>query len=164
MFVCIIAAMTRGRVLGYKGKLPWHIPEEIKLFRETTEGHTIIMGRKTYESYGSKPLPNRHNILVSRSIASAPGMDVCATIDDAIAKARSYGGDIFIIGGGEIFAQAVKVADRMYLSYVDGEYEGDTFFPEFDERQWLVESRVRYNGFERVVYVRRKEGSGNQKG
>jgi len=157
MALYIIAAMTKKRVIGKDNKLPWHISEDLKNFKRLTTGNTIIMGRKTYDSIG-KPLPNRHNIVVSRTVSSIDGADVCHSFDEAIEKAKSYGKDIFIIGGSSMYTLALPIADKMFISHVKQEVEGDAFFPEYDESDWEVESKEDHEEFELVVYVRKNVG------
>src|SRR3989338_5242596 len=136
--ITIIAALTKNHVIGNENRLIWNIPEDMRNFRKVTSGNVVVMGRKTYDSIG-KPLPNRHNIVISRSQKNIPGVDVCNTLADAIEKGKSYGKEIFIIGGATIYGQALPLADKMILSWVKREYEGDAFFPEFDEGEWTVE-------------------------
>jgi len=156
MNVIIIAAMTKEkRVIGKDNKLPWDIPEEMKQFRAFTKGQAVIMGRRTFESIGSKPLPNRNNIVISSSLQEQEGVDVCRSIEEGIEKAKSYGNDIFMLGGSTIYKQSFQYADKMYLSFVKKEYEGDTFFPEFDESEWTVEKREDHEEFEFVVYSKK---------
>lgn len=152
--IAIIAAMAPNRAIGKDNKLPWRISEDLKNFKRLTSGNTVVMGRKTFESIG-KPLPNRNNVVISSSFPATPGIDVCQTVDEALEKARSYRKDVFIIGGSSIYQQTIPLADKMYLSYVKKEYDGDTFFPEFDESEWKIESRENFAEFELVVYVRK---------
>ena len=151
----IIAAMTADRVVGKNNRMPWHISEEFKHFRKTTMGHALVMGRKTFESVGGKPLPKRYNIVVSRSMPKTDGVDVCRTFDEAVEKAKSYGVETFIGGGVEIYKQALPIADRMILSYVAGHYDGDAYFPLFDESGWLVVKEEIHPEFRVVYYVRK---------
>ncbi len=157
--VSIIAAFTKNRVVGKDGALPWHLPEDMKLFKELTSGKTVIMGRKTYDSLPAKfkPLPNRHNIVVSRSLESTSiaGVDVCPSVEAALEKAKSYGKEIFIIGGASIYQQALPYAAKMYLSQVKKEYEGDTYFPEFDVREWEIIETREFADFILKVYRRK---------
>ena len=128
MTVAIIAAMCRNRVIGAHGTIPWHLPADLRRFRELTTGHTIVMGRKTFESIG-KALPGRNNIVVSTDQSfSAQGCQVTRTIEEALAM----GGDrqIFICGGGEIYRHTIGIADVIYLTVIDADMAGDTFFPE----------------------------------
>ncbi|HLC20143.1 MAG TPA: dihydrofolate reductase [Candidatus Nanoarchaeia archaeon] len=152
----IIAAMTKNKhVIGKDNWLPWDIPEELKHFRTITQGSTVIMGRKTYDSI-KRPMPNRHNIVVSRTVTTIPGVEVCPTLDIALKRAEEHKKTIFIIGGSQIFAEALSkgYVDKMYLSFVTKEYDGDTYFPEFNESDWTIEKREVHDEFEFVVYVK----------
>src|SRR3989344_7928909 len=148
--ITIIAAMTKeSHVIGKNNWLPWNIPEELKHFRELTQGGTVIMGRKTYDSI-KRPMPNRNNIVVSRSTIKIPLVEVCGSLADALRLAEKYAKPIFIIGGSQIFKEALDthVVDKMYLSFVKKEYDGDTYFPEFDLSEWIVEKREDHAEFE----------------
>ncbi len=160
MTIILIAAMTRKRVIGKNNALPWNIPEELQHFRTQTLDSTVIMGRKTYDSIG-RLMPKRHNIIVSRSALTIPGADICSSLGEAVKKAKTYGQTIFIIGGAQIFKEALdnKLADKMYLSYVKHDYDGDTYFPEFDENEWTVEKREEHQEFEFVIYTLKKEST-----
>ncbi|MBS3136179.1 dihydrofolate reductase [Candidatus Woesearchaeota archaeon] len=151
----IIAAMTKDRVIGKDNKLIWNIPVDLKNFRNITSGNTVIMGRKTFESIGN-PLPNRHNIVVSSSMQHVDGIDVCKDIKEALAKAKEYGKEIFIIGGSSIYRQTVPFADKMYISWVKKYYHGDAYFPDFDIVEWEVIEEKNFPEFDFVVYKRRK--------
>jgi len=137
VIVSIIAAMDRKRGIGVDNKLPWRLSADLKRFRELTMGHHLIVGRKTFESIG-RPLPGRRMIVVTRDLNyKAAGCDVAHSVEDAINLARERDeSEVFICGGAEIYAQIIGVADRMYLTFVDAEVAADTFFPEFDEREW----------------------------
>jgi dihydrofolate reductase len=137
VIISIIAAMDRKRGIGVDNKLPWRLSADLKRFRELTMGHHIIVGRKTFESIG-RPLPGRRMIVVTRDgNYKADGCDVAHSVEDAINLARERGeSEAFICGGGEIYSQSIGIADRMYLTFVDAEVAADTFFPEFDEREW----------------------------
>ncbi len=149
----IIVAMTRDRVIGMDNQMPWHLPEDLKLFKKLTAGNTVIMGRKTYESIG-KPLPNRSNIVVSRSQMDIPGVVVCPSMAQALNKAEEYGQKIFFIGGAEIYRQALPLADCLYISWLKQDYPGDTKFPEFNETEWEMLSETEYPEFSNVLYKR----------
>lgn len=151
--ISLIAAMTKKRVIGKEGRMPWDIPEENALFKKTVLGSVLIMGRKTFEETGI--LKGCKTIVVTRTINRIDGVDVCRCLEDAIEKARTYRKEIFIIGGGAIFAQAINLADRMYLSFIKKDYPGDVFFPKFDLEDWTVEEREDYKRFERIAYVRK---------
>jgi dihydrofolate reductase len=137
VIVSIIAAMDRKRGIGVDNKLPWRLSADLKRFRELTMGHHIIVGRKTFESIG-RQLPGRRMIVVTRDRNyKAEGCDLAHSLEDAIDLARERGeSEAFICGGAEIYAQSIEIADRMYLTFVDVEVAADTFFPEFDEREW----------------------------
>ena len=137
MIISIIVAMDKKRGIGIGNKLPWRLSADLKKFRELTMGHHIVVGRKTFESIG-KPLPGRRMIVVTRDVNyKADGCDVVHSVEEAIELARGRGeSEVFICGGAEIYAQTIGVADRIYLTLVDGEVAADTFFPEFDRREW----------------------------
>ena len=131
--------MARNRVIGANGGIPWHLPDELKLFKQLTMGHHMIMGRKTWESIG-KLLPGRTSVVVTRDPGyRAPGAIVAHSLDEGVAAAAGDS-EIFVIGGAEIFAQALPRAGRLYLTTVDAAPEGDTYMPEFDQAQWRVVS------------------------
>ena len=137
--ISIIVAVAQNGVIGDKNSLLWHITEDMRFFRQTTSGHPVIMGRKTYESLG-RPLPNRTNVVISRTISHIEGCTVVGSLEEAVAMFPSDE-EVFIIGGAQIYALALKVADRFYLTRVEHEYEGDTSFPEWDAKQWRLKSR-----------------------
>ena len=124
--------MDENRVIGYKNKLPWNLPSELRYFRETTKGKPVIMGRKTYQSIGM-PLPNRTNIVVTRATnLEIPGCVVVHSVAEAIQEARGLDQEeIFIIGGAEVYKETLPLADRLYVTKVGLEVDGDTFFPEY---------------------------------
>ncbi len=134
--ISLIAAMAHHRVIGIRNRMPWHLPSDMKWFRLHTLGKPIVMGRKTFESFGAKPLPKRTNIIITRDVGyQAADCVVVNSIDAAIAAAGDVE-EIMIIGGASFYEQMLARADRMYLTYVDTEIEGDAWFPEFDESQW----------------------------
>lgn len=127
MRLSIIAALNRDRVIGIGGNLPWHVSEDLRRFKRLTIGHTVLMGRKTYESLG-KPLPNRRNVvLTARSI---PGVETYPAISPALLALQDQE-QVFVIGGGELYAQMLDSADALYLTIVDQQVQGDTFFPPY---------------------------------
>lgn len=137
--ICLVAAMARNRAIGLEGKMPWHLPGELQHFKATTLGKAIVMGRKTWESIG-RPLPGRQNIVISRNPGyPQQGFDLCASLQQAIEVAQSQ--EVMVIGGGELYRQALPVASRMVLTLVDFEPEADTWFPEWDAAEWLELSR-----------------------
>ena len=150
----IIAAMTIDRVIGKDNKIPWKIQEDLQLFKRLTLDNTVIMGRKTYESIGT-PLKNRNNLVVSKTMQKVPGIEICGSLEEALELAGIYGSDIFFIGGAVIYEKALPIANKMYLSYVKQKYEGDTFFPKFNEEEWKIKERVNHPEFEWVSYERK---------
>lgn len=155
MMISLVAAVSKDLVIGKEGKLPWDIAEETALFKKLTLGHTIIMGRKTFLDTGI--LKNRRNIVISRSLKKRPGIEIYKTLEQAIKAAeKTKDEEIFIIGGGEIFSQAISIADKIYLSYVKGRYKGDTFFPNFNKKEWVAEKPEIHKQFTRIIYTRRK--------
>ena len=132
--------MAKNRVIGRDGHLPWHISEDLKRFKRLTMGHHIVMGRKTWESLG-RLLPGRHHVIVSRQAGyRVTGAQVVQSLDAALAACASDD-EIFIIGGGEIYRQALPVTDRIYLTEVAIEADGDTVFPEFSAEKWFETAR-----------------------
>ncbi|MBK5258944.1 MAG: dihydrofolate reductase [Thermoanaerobaculia bacterium] len=143
MTLSLIAALAANDVIGSDSDLPWHMPADLKRFKTLTTGHHFLMGRKTWDSVG-RPLPGRINVVITRNVDFAPeGVAIARSLDEAIAKAEAAGDpEIFIGGGADIFAQSLHRADRMYLTRIHFEPDGDTFFPEFDDvNEWkLVDS------------------------
>jgi dihydrofolate reductase len=154
--ISIVVAYSRNHVIGRDGRLPWHLPGDMRRFRELTTGHAVVMGRRTFESLPDRfrPLPNRRNlVLTSRRDYDLPGIETFQSLEAALAAA---GGDCFVIGGEQVFREALPVADRLYLTRVEAECEGDAFFPVLDEEAWrcVDESEpVVENGFEYVFRV-----------
>lgn len=140
--LALIAAMSRNRVIGNRGDLPWHEPEDLAHFKRTTSGHAVIMGRKTAESLKFRPLPKRRNLVVTRQVGlSLPGFEVFTDVDAAIAAARTTDPEPFIIGGGELYALALPQITTMYLTVVERDCDGDAFFPAFSEAEWQERER-----------------------
>ena len=151
--ISIVAAMTRKRVIARGGRLPWRIPKETTLYRSITKDGTVIVGRRTF--YGlSNAERGRHCLVLSSTLKEADGALVCRDLGSAIKAALEIGDEIYVIGGASVYADAVKLADRMYISYIKKDYEGDLFFPEFSDKEWRVEKRTEYTEFEHVVYIR----------
>ncbi len=139
----LIAAVAQNGVIGASGGLPWRLPSDLKRFKAVTLGRPVIMGRKTHESIG-RLLPGRTNIVVTRSEdKSWPGVIVAQTLAGAVKLAQQKDGDgeIFVIGGGQLYAEAMSSADRLYITHVAATPEGDVFFPVIDDRIWKVASR-----------------------
>ena len=141
--VSIIVAIAQNGTIGDKNSLLWHIKEDMRFFRTTTSGHPVIMGRKTFESLGSKPLPKRTNIVITRDYREFEGALTAHSLEEAI---RMAGEDeeIFVMGGAQIYSEALSVVDRMYITVVERDYEGDTSFPEIDFSQWELVNVVRH--------------------
>ncbi|MDE1925276.1 MAG: dihydrofolate reductase [Patescibacteria group bacterium] len=131
--ICAIAALGQNRVIGKDNELLWRIPDDFKRFKALTTGHPIVMGRKTFESLG-KPLPNRTNIVITRDTSwSAEGIVVMHSIEEAVEKAKEIDKDkVFIIGGAQIYEQALPFVDRLYVTLIDEEKEGDAYFPAYE--------------------------------
>ena len=150
--ISIIAAMAENRVIGVNNTLPWRLPADLRHFRQLTTGHHVIMGRRNYESIG-KPLPDRTNIVITRNPGyQAPGCEVRHSLEEALRDAASDP-ETFVIGGAEIYRQAIADADRIYLTLVHADIQGDTWFPEFDMREWLETSRTRHEADEKNPYA-----------
>ena len=138
MLISLIVAMASNRVIGNQGEIPWKIPGEQKMFKEITMGHTMIMGRKTYEAIG-RALPGRTNIVVTRQTAyQAPGCEVVHDLKSALESCPPDEGEVFIIGGGQIYEETIAAADRIYLTVLPRDVPGDTYFPEFSESDFKV--------------------------
>ena len=152
MIVSLIAAAAENNVIGKDNDLIWHLPEDLKHFKRTTSGHTVISGRKTYESYG-KPLPKRKNIIITRdSNYEAEGCIVVHSLEEALELVKEEE-EVFIIGGGEIYRQALPVADRIYLTRVHAKPEGDACFPEFSSENWEEKKRREFPADEKHDYA-----------
>lgn len=152
----LIAAMTARRVIGKDGRMPWHIPEESKLFRRLTTGNVVLMGRKTFASIGGKPLRSRVNIVISRTLpADTDGVTVCRSLDEGLERAAAFGKEVFVMGGADIYRQTLPRASRMCLSFIKQDYDGDDFFPAFDEDDWVVTRAEDHPEFIFKVYERK---------
>jgi len=141
--ISIIVAMAKNHVIGAGNKLPWHLPADLKRFKALTMGHTIIMGRRTYESIG-RSLPGRNNVVISRqSNLVLPGVTVVSSIEQAIQCATT--GEVFIVGGAEIYREALRMAERILVTDVHCDFDGDTFFPPLRPGDWREISREKHN-------------------
>ncbi|HLC96952.1 MAG TPA: dihydrofolate reductase [Candidatus Nanoarchaeia archaeon] len=153
--IALISAMTaQNHVIGKNNRLPWNIPEEMAVFQKHTKDSVVIMGRKTFESIG-KTLPKRVNIVVSSSMPKSQGIIVCRTIEEALAKAKEFKKDIFIIGGAQIYELGLPYADKMFLSLIKKEYVGDACFPDFGEKDWKVEKEEDHAEFTFRIYAKK---------
>ncbi len=146
MIISLIAAMGKNRVIGNKGKLPWHMPADLKYFRDKTKGKPVIMGRKTFDSM-KKPLPDRKNIVITHDRKyDAKGAAVVYSVDEAL-KSAGNAEEIMVIGGQKIFEEFLPMANRIYLTVVEGNFEGDAYFPKY-RGEWKEASRERHNADE----------------
>ncbi|WP_404346547.1 dihydrofolate reductase [Sutcliffiella horikoshii] len=136
--ISIIVATDKNNLIGKDNDLPWRIPADLAYFKKVTLGSTIVMGRKTYESIG-KPLPKRRNIILSRQEFHADGCETLHSIEE-VERLNVDGEELFIIGGAHIFKETLSIADFLYLTYIDEEFEGDTYFPEVNEQDWELVS------------------------
>lgn len=153
--LAMVAALTPSRVIGAKGGIPWHVPEDMKHFREVTRGHAVIMGRATYESIG-KPLAKRRNIVISRNPALRyEGCEVVPNLAQALSLAREHDAEPRIIGGAQIYVDALPLATRLLLTHLEQDHAGDTYFPEIDPAQWRQDERREGPGVVWVTWVRR---------
>ena len=167
MIVSLVAAMAENRVIGRNGKLPWHLPEDLKFFKRLTVDHTVIMGRKTFDEI-KRPLDNRRNVVITRNHAFQPhGVTVVPSLDEALALAATEA-EVFVVGGGDIFRLALPRADRLYLTVIHAQVDGDTWFPEFDQAAWALESEERHEADAKHPYAfsirtyRRVQDSGSR--
>jgi dihydrofolate reductase len=152
--VVMVAAVADNGVIGLGGDIPWSIPEDLKHFRATTKGHTVLMGRATFDSIGH-PLPYRTNIVVTRQPDwSADGVLVAHSVEEGIALARELEGDVMVIGGGHIYRDALPLADVQVLTEVHQSPEGDTHYPAFDRSEWREVRREQHDGYDFVWWER----------
>lgn len=137
MHISLIAAASENNVIGDQNEIPWHLPVDMAFFRSITEGKPVIMGRKTFESIG-RPLPKRHNIVISRQRdLEIEGCDVVSSLEEALEMAEEESADeACVIGGGQIYKEAIELADRIYLTRVHATIDGDAYFPEVHEEEW----------------------------
>jgi dihydrofolate reductase len=138
--VSLVVAWARNRVIGRAGTLPWHLPEDLRRFKQTTLGHPIVMGRKTWDSIG-RPLPGRRSIVITRNVHwAAAGCETAASLEQALAMCQGAP-EVFVIGGAQLFARALPLAQRLILTQIDADFEGDVFFPPIDLAAWRETSR-----------------------
>jgi len=160
--VALIAAVAENGVIGRDGEMPWHLPEDLRHFKQTTMDHPVIMGRLTYESIAADiggPLPGRTNIVMSRRSPDLPGdVTVVDSVEAAKAAAKEAAGDtetVYIIGGATVYEQFLPQADRLVLTEIHDAYEGDTQFPTWDRSNWIEQHREGHDSFSFVEYARR---------
>lgn len=165
MRVTLVVAIAENGVIGRDGGLPWRLSTDMKRFKATTMGKPVVMGRKTWESFPRQPLPGRHNIVITRDRDYvAEGADVASSLDEALAMARAdHAGEACIIGGGQIYSQALPAADRLDVTHVLAAIDGDTRFPPIDAETWYAASSEAYPAGEKdshatrhVIYERRQ--------
>lgn len=163
MKISMIAAMASNRVIGVNNDIPWHLPDDFKYFKNTTAGYYVIMGRKNWESLPKnfQPLPNRTNIIITtQKDYQAEGATIVHSLEDALAIAeQAKEKEAFIIGGGVIYRMGLAVSDKIYLTEIHGEFEGDVTFPELDKEIWKETSRIHHpkdekhsHSFDFVIY------------
>ena len=148
--ISIIVAVADNGVIGDKNSLLWHISEELRNFKRVTKGHPVVMGRNTYLSLG-RPLPGRTNVVVSRTAARIEGCRVVRSLEEAFALFPADE-EVFVIGGAQIYAQTIGMADRLYITRVEHDYEGDTSFPVWNRSQWRLVSDERFERGEKYPY------------
>lgn len=171
MTITIVAAVARNGVIGADGDMPWRLPGDLPRLKSMTVAHVVIMGRRTYDSIG-RPLPDRTTIVVTRSPDWSPGtpyevaargrarpdtvtsLRMCHSVPDALELAGKLDDEIFILGGAEIYRQTLAVADRLEITEVHAEPDGDTYFPDVDRSHWRETARARHDGFDYVTYDR----------
>lgn len=152
LVINIIVATGENLEIGKNNQLLWHMPADLKFFKQTTSGHTIIMGRKTFDSVG-RALPNRRNIVISRNVdLKIDGVEVVNSLEGALKIVENEPHPIFIVGGAEIYKQAIPITDKIYLTTVHQKFDADTFFPELKENDWEVESKSNFQSDEKNQY------------
>jgi dihydrofolate reductase len=153
VIISLIVAAAANNAIGKNGKMPWHLPNDMKHFKNLTWGMPVIMGRKTFESLG-KPLPGRKNIVISRQPGwQAEGTVTVKSLDDALFVARGTDAkEVFVIGGGEIYRLAYEKARRIYLTRVNAEPDGDSFFPELEDTEWHLVQEINHGKDEKHLY------------
>ncbi len=153
MIKIIMAAKASNNIIGKNNDLVWHLPADLKFFKQTTKGHTLIMGRKTFESLAN-PLPNRHSWVITRNKDyQKEGIEVFHSLESALQAGEKQGLEtIFILGGGEIYKQSMDLADKMIITEVHHEFEGDTYFPEIDPTIWQEVDREEHKADEKNKY------------
>ena len=155
MQVSIIVAMSKGGVIGYQNRLPWHLPADLQHFKRLTTGHSVIMGHTTYASLPKKPLPNRRNIVLSHTVKSLPGCEVYDGFPVALAACGDEE-EVFVIGGANIYVQALPLARRIYMTVVDDEPDAaDAFFPPLNAAEWVEIKKEKHEGFSFVCLERK---------
>ena len=154
MTITVLAAVGANLVIGRDGTMPWHLPQDLAHFKATTMGHTMVMGRKTYDAIGGA-LPGRRTIVITGQQGwHAAGVEVAHSLPEALALAGPT--EVFVVGGGQVYREAMPFADRMVLTEIEQSPDGDVFFPAFDLAHWHETAREGHDGFAFVTYVRRR--------
>ena len=153
MELIIIAAMSENRVIGINNTLPWSLKADMEHFKKLTLGWPCVMGRKTWESLPKRPLSGRPNIVISRSLSEVPGMSVFPSLQDAIGHCADYE-KVFICGGASVYKEALGLANKIELTLIHRQYEGDAFFPEINLAQWKITQTEDFDGFSFISYSR----------
>ncbi|MCX2480144.1 dihydrofolate reductase [Pedobacter sp. MC2016-15] len=151
MIISIMVAIAEDGAIGKNNQLLWHLPADLKHFKQTTSGHTVIMGRKTYDSVG-KPLPNRRNIVISRNASlEIPGVELVTDLESAIALCDENE-EVFIVGGAQIYRMAMGITDKIYLTVVKGTFDADTYFPPIDPKFWEETDKISFEADEKNAW------------
>ncbi len=152
----IIVAMTQKRVIGKNGSLPWHLKDDMKVFKEKTTGQTVVMGKNTWLSLPEKfrPLPNRNNLVLSTTLSETSGAIVCKSVEEALEKAEKLGKEVFCIGGARLYETLLSQAQVLHISWVKENFEGDTYFPEINFKEWSEVESKEFDDFVYKKYVR----------
>lgn len=153
MRISLVAAYDKKRTIGQWGRMPWHLPADLKRFRRLTWGKPCLMGRRTFEAIG-RPLPGRENLVLSRSITALEGALVFPSLEEALGYLEGRG-EVMVIGGSELFRQLLPLASRLYLTEIEGEFPGDVFFPEWQEEAWIEVERQTFPATERFPFAYR---------
>ena len=154
MNLTIIAAISENNAIGYQGKIPWHIPEDLKRFKQLTTGNTIMMGRKTYESIG-KPLPNRTNIVITKNKNfRATGIIIAHTLEEAIEQSKNFQ-HTYIISGQQIYEQTMPLANKLEITHVHKTVQADTFFPQIDYTKWKETNKIEKKEYSFATYEKK---------
>lgn len=156
MRISLIAAYDENNVIGNNGELPWDLPEDLAWFKEVTMGSIVAMGRKTWESIGSKPLPGRTNLVLSNTLKEAGGATIMTSIMDAALYASLRQADLYFIGGEEVYKNVLPLVDKLYLTHVKGTHKGDSYFPKINlKSDWYRISRKRHDTHESNIYIKK---------
>ena len=156
MGINVIVAMTKDRVIGEGGQIPWHIADDMRMFKTLTQGSTVIMGKTTWLSIPDRfrPLPGRANIIVSTTLDKQEGAKVCKSVDEALKEAKKNKNEIYCIGGARLYAAMLPLADTMYISWIRKEYDGDAYFPAVDFNKWKEADAKEFPDFVFKKYLR----------